>query len=226
MAGMANRTYLSLWCREFGEGVMFERFEQLLETVPLSANEPGFANLMVRAIGPDEAPMVERDLRAAPLRAADVVALAREWMQPDCCSEVEAYWDLWTYDWTSGGWRLGPQKLEIVCQGEEYDDEAWRETGHFWIYAGFEHFFTGHAGLLGSAAPPAGPEHPTEGEFLDRMGRPENLEHYRQKTRENIRKLMGWAEQADRTMPVDHWRLWSEGEENLEARLESILAER
>ncbi|HEV2387229.1 MAG TPA: hypothetical protein VGS20_08240 [Candidatus Acidoferrales bacterium] len=224
---MSNRAYFSVWCRDFGEPVMLERFEQFLGTVPLSETQPGFANLVVRAIGPDQTPLLERDLRAAVLEAADVARLAGEWLQPDCCAEVQAYWDLWTYDVEAGAWGLGPHRLEILCQGEAYDDEAWRDTGHFWIHAGFEYLFTGHAGLLSSAAAAAtAARHPAEAEFLDRMVRPGNLGDYRQKTQQNIRKLIGWAEQAHRAMPVDRWRLWSEGEENLEARLESILTGR
>lgn len=223
---MSNRAYLSLWCREFGEDVMIERLEKLLETAPLSASRPGFANLVVRAVGPDEAPLLERDLRAEKVGSAQVAELAAEWAKGDCACEVEAWWDLWTFDSDSLTWRLGPEKLEIVCQGEEYDDEAWRETGHFWIYAGFEHLFTGHAGLLGPTSAEIGALHPAEVAFLKRMGQPENLTEYRRNTQENIRGLMSWAEEIERTLPVERWRLWSEGEENFEARLDSILATR
>jgi hypothetical protein len=226
MSQMSNRAYLSLWCSDFGEAVMLDRIQKLLETVPLSETGPGFANLVVRAVAPGEAPLIERDLRPAQVTAAQVVDLAREWMHADCVCEVEAYWDLWTFDDDATTWRLGPEKLEIFCQGEQYDDGAWRETGHFWIQAGFEHLFTGHAGLLGSTAMQIGSPHPVEAAFLERMGQPGNLGEYRQKTRENIRKLLSWAEQLERALPLDRWRLWSEGEENFEARLDSILAGR
>ncbi|HVB33497.1 MAG TPA: hypothetical protein VNJ52_03850 [Patescibacteria group bacterium] len=205
---------------------MLDRLEKLLETVPVSASPPGFAALTIRAVGPDEVPLIERDLRAVTMGPAEVVELAREFPHADCSYEVQAYWDLWTYDLASDRWQLGPQPLEILCLGEQYDDEAWREMGHFWIHAGFEHFFTGHAGMLGSAVGDIFPEHPAESEFLGRMSRPGSLRDYRQKTQENIRKFIGWAEQIDRTLPLDRWRLWSEGEENFEARLESILAGR
>ena len=71
-----------------------------------------------------------------------------------------------------------------------------------------------------------GGRHPVEAAFLERMARPGNLSEYRQKTRENIRKLVGWTEQIERVLPIERWRLWSEGEENFEARLDSILAGR
>lgn len=223
---MSNRAYLSIWCAEFGEAVMFDRLEKLLETAPVSTSRPGFASLVVRPVGPDEAPLIERDLRAATIGAAGVVELAREFPHADCSYEVQAYWDLWTYDSAADQWRLGPQPLEILCLGQEYDDEAWHELGHFWIHAGFEHLFTGHAGLLGSVPVVVEERDPSESEFLGRMNRPGSLREYRQKTQENIRKLLGWAEQVERTLVIDRWRLWSEGEENFESRLESILAGR
>ena len=58
------------------------------------------------------------------------------------------------------------------------------------------------------------------------MSQPQNLREYHEKTRENIQKLMGWMRAAEETMPVERIRLWSEGEENFEARLDEILAVR
>jgi hypothetical protein len=37
---------------------------------------------------------------------------------------------------------------------------------------------------------------------------------------------MEWMSAAERALPVERYRLWSEGEENFEARLEEILAAR
>jgi hypothetical protein len=36
--------------------------------------------------------------------------------------------------------------------------------------------------------------------------------------------LMSWMRAVEETMPVERVRLWSEGEENFEARLDEILA--
>ena len=58
------------------------------------------------------------------------------------------------------------------------------------------------------------------------MAQPERLREYQEKTRENIRELMGWMEQVQRALPVERFRLWSEGKENFEARLDDILAAR
>ncbi|HXO04035.1 MAG TPA: hypothetical protein VN884_00235, partial [Candidatus Sulfotelmatobacter sp.] len=69
-------------------------------------------------------------------------------------------------------------------------------------------------------------ESPEEERFLEAMARPENLHNYYEKTQENIKKLFDWVRRIETALPVDKLRLWSEGEENFEARLEEILAAR
>jgi hypothetical protein len=53
-----------------------------------------------------------------------------------------------------------------------------------------------------------------------------NLKEYHAKTRENIQQLFIWVEAIERALPVERSELWSEGEENFEARLDAILARR
>ncbi|HVA16985.1 MAG TPA: hypothetical protein VMV59_04640, partial [Candidatus Dormibacteraeota bacterium] len=95
------------------------------------------------------------------------------------------------------------------------------------VDAGFEHLFTGHAGLLGfTGAQRERSEHPEEANFVALMSQPENLRTYHEKTRANIRKLYDWMERIEAALPVERYQLWSEGEENFEARMEEILAAR
>jgi hypothetical protein len=58
------------------------------------------------------------------------------------------------------------------------------------------------------------------------MAKPANLLLYKDKTRENIKALFAWVRRIETALPVRQLRLWSEGEENFEARLEEILAAR
>ena len=53
-----------------------------------------------------------------------------------------------------------------------------------------------------------------------------NLEEYHAKTRENIQELFNWVDSIERALPVERSQLWSEGEENFEARLDAIAAQR
>ena len=92
---------------------------------------------------------------------------------------------------------------------------------------GFEHLFTGHAGLLAGETGENTPDvSPAQTRFLEAMAWPENLIIYREKTQENIRKLMDWVLRIKKAVPVERVRLWSEGDETFETRLDEILATR
>lgn len=225
MLFMANRAYASIFCREFSEQVELQRFFELLSTIPFSSSRPGFSELLIRAVDPSEAPLRELDLRSSPLDAAAIVEIAQESLHSDVAYEIEAHWDLWVFNVSTLRWEQQPQPIEIICYGEEFDEGAWQQNGHFQMDIGFEHLFTGHAHLLGSPRhEPSGPEHPAEAAFLSLMNAPGKREEYQERTRENIRKLLDWTEHIETRIPVQKLWLWSEGEENFEARLEDILA--
>lgn len=224
---MANRAYASIWVREFSEESFLERWGNFLSTVPFSAKLPGFSNLVIRALDETETPIIEQDLRAVVADANALVELARDHIHNDCSYETQAFWDLWVYDMAGLRWDLQPQLLELSCYGEEFGDGEWRENGHFLVDAGFEHLFTGHAGLLGSGAlDRRSLQHPDEQRFVSLMSQPHNLSVYREKTGENIQKLYEWMRRVEAALPVEHSRLWSEGEENFEAKMDEILASR
>lgn len=224
---MANQAYLSVICREFPEERIPERLGAFLQTVPFSASKPGFTRLTIRAVDDSESPVLEQDLRSTPLDADGIVEMVREQPHSDCSYEVECFWDLATVDTGTGKSKVEPHSLQIICRGEDYDDGIWRERGHFEVELGFEHFFTGHAGLLGSGSRERTPaQSPEEARFLEAMAWPENLDRYQEKTRENIRKLLDWVRRIENAAPVERAWLWSEGEENFESRLEEIVAAR
>lgn len=227
MLVMSNQSYLGVWCKDFREDRVLERFGNFLATVPFSTTKPGFKHLIIQAVDSFESPILEQDLRSVPLDAAGIMEIAKDHLHNDCSYEVQSHWDLWVFEGQPEEWRLQAQPIELFCHGEEYDDRFWQENGHLEVNFGFEHFFTGHAGLLGirqTARVPA--QSPEEARFLEAMAWPENLKAYQEKTQENIRKLLEWIRQIEKAVPVDRIRLWSEGEENFEARLEEILAAR
>jgi hypothetical protein len=224
---MSNQSYLSVWYAGLPEELILERFSAFLATVPFSATKPGFTHLTIRAVSASEIPILEQDLRQMPLDVAGIIEIARDHLNSDCAYEVGCFWDLSIFDAGTGKWKVEPQPLEISCYGQDYDDEFWRQNGHAQINFGFEHFFTGHAGLLGFRRDFRAPaQSPEEARFLEAMAWPEILERYHDETRKNIRKLLDWIRRIENAVPVDHIRLWSEGEENFEARIEEILAAR
>ncbi|HKF53694.1 MAG TPA: hypothetical protein VKB26_15365 [Candidatus Acidoferrales bacterium] len=224
---MSNRAYASIWSRDFSEDVLIERWRAFLETVPFSKERSGFTELVIRAVDETEAPILEQDLRSGEYGADVLTELAREHAHADCAYETQAFWDLWKWDEPSGQWMQKPQPLGIVCYGSEFNEGVWKEQGHFLVDAGFEHFFTGHAGLLGFRHGRAeATRDPDEVNFVAVMSQPENLHMYQEKTQQNIRKLFDWMARIEAAIPVERYQLWSEGEDNFEARMEEILATR
>ncbi len=222
---MPNRAYASLWVQGFDEASMLTHLEHFLAAVPLSAGPVGFTELVIRAVDTSEAPLEEADFRGLSITPAEIIEIVREHNSDDVGYEVDARWDLWIREMETAGWKKSPEPLALFCNGLRYDDGVFAESGHFMADLGFEHLFTGHAGLLaGSNGRSAEPEHPDEARFLMWMSQPQNLREYHRKTRENIQKLMDWMRAVEENMPVERVRLWSEGEENFEARLDEILA--
>ena len=228
---MANRAYASIWAADFTEETLVERWRQFLETIPFSKDRRGFTELLIRAVDTTETPIIEQDLRSGEFGADVLAEIAQEHAHSDCSYETAAYWDLWTYDEATGSWALKPQPLGIICYGTDFDGAIWKEQGHFLVDAGFEHFFTGHAGLLGfrrgnGDAAKDSPKDRNEANFVAMMSEPVNLQAYQEKTRANIKKLYEWMSRVEAALPVERYRFWSEGEENFEARMEEILAAR
>lgn len=227
MLRMANRAYASIWSRNFSEETLIEQWRAFLKTVPFSDERPGFAELVIRAVDTAEAPIFEQDLRSGEYGAEVLADLAREHAHADCSYETQVFWDLWTWEESNERWVQKPQPLGIICYGSDFDGGIWKDQGHFLVDTGFEHFFTGHAGLLGFRRGHAEPVMvPDEMNFVAVMSQPGNLQMYQEKTRENIRKLYDWMARIETAIPVERYQLWSEGEENFEARMEEILAAR
>jgi hypothetical protein len=205
---------------------MIAQFVRLLATVPLSPARNSFDNLVIQAIDPTETPVSEWDFRQGTFGAPEVAAIAAQQIHEDTAYIVEAQWDLWTFASETFKWMHGPQPLEIICRGLEYDGGSAATDGQFSVDLGFEHLFTGHAGILapGAASNPFdSSDHPIEKTFRQWMSVEANRREYAAKTRENIQQLFSWLESIERALPVERNALWSEGEENLEARLDAIV---
>lgn len=60
---MANRAYLRVWTRDISETALIAQFARFLATVPLSASEPEFKELVAQPIDATETPLAEWDLK-------------------------------------------------------------------------------------------------------------------------------------------------------------------
>jgi hypothetical protein len=226
---MANHAYLRVWTRDFSVETMLAEFARFLTTAPLSATQNTFTELVVQAVDATETPVAEWDLRPVKAGPAEVAAMSVQFLNPDTAYIVGGKWDLWGLDMESLRWQHKPEPLQLTCHGLEYEDGLAARAGHFMVDLGFEHFFTGHGGLLapGAASNPFNSsDHPVERTFRQWMAAGGNLKEYHAKTRENIQQLFLWVEAVERALPVQRSELWSEGEENFEARLDAIVAQR
>ena len=224
---MANRAYLRVRTRDFSEAMMIAQFARFLTTAPLSESRPYFDELTVQPIDPTEPPAAEWDVHDGTYGAPEIAALAAQHLNADSAYIVYAKWDLWTFDVDTVTWKRGPQPLILPCNGPEYDNGAATSEGHFVADLGFEHLFTGHGGILAPAVasnPFDNSDHPIEKTFRSWMSVEANRKIYAGKTSENIQHLMNWVESISRALPVERSELWSEGEENFEARIDAILA--
>jgi hypothetical protein len=235
---MANHAYLRVWTRDFSLEKMIPDFARFLTTAPLSAAHDTFDELVVQAVDPGESPIAEWDLRPLHASPAEVAARAAQHLNSDTAYIASATWDLWAFDIDTLTWQRKPQPLELSCHGLDYDHGIATSGGHFQADLGFEHLFTGHGRLLAPATPGHSaesvnspnsfnsPEHPVEHTFRQWMAASNNLKEYHAKTRENIQQLFRWVDAIERALPVARTELWSEGEDNMEARLDEILAQR
>jgi hypothetical protein len=226
---MANRAYLRVWTRDFSEQTMIAKFARFLTSAPLTESGAGFQQLVVQPVDTTETPIAEWDLKIGTFGPAEVAALAAQQLAADTAYIVDAKWDLWNFDIETLQWKQDPLPLLLLCHGPLYDHGIAASSGHLVAELGFEHLFTGHAGLLAPGAaknPFDGSGHSLEKTFRSWMSSGENLKLYHRKTRENIQKLFHWVEAIEAALPVERSELWSEGEDNFEARLDAILAQK
>jgi hypothetical protein len=225
---MANRAYLRVWTRDFSETTLIAQFARFLTTAPLSATENAFKELIVQPVDATELSLAEWDLKDLGYGAPEVAALAIQHLHPDSAYIVNAKWDIWSFDVEALKWMHKPEPLMLTCHGPEYDGGIAASEGNFTADLGFEHFFTGHGGLLapGAASNPFdSSDHPLEHTFRQWMSVAANLKEYHAKTRANIQQLFSWVEAIEQALPVERSELWSEGEQNFEARLDAILGQ-
>ncbi|HEV8147654.1 MAG TPA: hypothetical protein VGP79_14790 [Bryobacteraceae bacterium] len=120
---MPDRLYLSIWLRPNGADRL-RQLERLLERFPFSKLAKRGPVLRVYAIEHAEPPLIEREF---PLGTEPAVVLnaAREFAADDCCTLIDAFWDLWQLEvGESRDWKLGPAPVTLLCFGPEFENES------------------------------------------------------------------------------------------------------
>ena len=116
---MSDRLYLSCWVQGISDSNMLRHFGKMLDVFPFSQLAKSGPVLRVYALEFVEPPLLERTFDPG-VSVADVIGAARDFVQPDCCVEIEAAWDLWQHH---DDWKLWPSGVTLACYGSGFERE-------------------------------------------------------------------------------------------------------
>lgn len=119
-------------------------FEQVLAAFPFSRLTQAPSLMRVYAVEYAEPALYEQMFPAVP-DAAALAEVVRQFLNPDCCYEVEAAWDLWQ---RKEDWALAPSRVVIQCCGPEFLAGAGE---HIRVFCGIDSLFLPDPALTGSA---------------------------------------------------------------------------
>lgn len=117
---MPDQLNLSLWLQGFNAESMLEQFEQLLLAFPFSRLRPGVSGVKIYAVEFSEPALAEQAF-TEDVTAEAVMTICRDFENPDCAYEVEAWWDLWRYE---KDWELTPVPALLTCFSPEFENEV------------------------------------------------------------------------------------------------------
>lgn len=189
---MPDTVYLSLWFSDFSGPEMLPHAFAVLQQFPYSALRPGVSYFAVHPVSWSEATVLERRFPAG-MDPGQATLIAAELIHDDHAYVFEAYWDLWTPDPSHTNWVLQPALVKFIVQGEEFDEGAYRQTGHIEIDFGLDSFFLQPETVLN--------------------------EQTRNKIRENVAKLVAFSTSVEKNSGSSSRLLWSESEESLAQKL-------
>ena len=189
---MSDPLYLSFWFPDFSVPEMLPHAFAVLQQFPFSAQRPGITYFAVHPISWDEPTVLERRFPSG-IDAGQATLIAAESVHEDYAYVFEAHWNLWTPDESSANWVLAPALVKFIVQGEEFDDGAYRQTGHIEIDFGLDSYFLQPETSLN--------------------------EQTRAKIRDNDAKLVEFSMNVEKNSGTSARLLWSESEESLAQKL-------
>lgn len=190
---MSDRLYLSCWVRGFSDSNLLRHFGKMLDVFPFSKLAKTGPVVRVYAISYAESPVFERVFDPG-TPGGDLIAAAREFVQPDCCVEIEAAWDLWQH---RDDWKLWPSVVTLSCYGSGFEYEALdlNTSDNLRIDFGLDSKFL--------------PSEDIEGSLRIQQS--------------NLRSLLFLVSEIDKALPVERRLLWSESGANFAQVVEEAL---
>ncbi|SRR5258706_3845795 len=137
---MSDRLYLSIWLRQNAGADRLRHFARMLERFPFSKLAKHGQVLRVYAIEHAEPPLTEREFPLG-MEPDVIMNAAREFAADDCCTLVDASWDLWQME---EDWKLGPAPVTLACFGPEFENDG---GDHLRIDFGLEARFLPQKGI-------------------------------------------------------------------------------
>jgi hypothetical protein len=189
---VSDPLYLSLWFPDFSGPEMLPHAFAVLQQFPFSAQRPGITYLALHPVSWNEATVLERRFPSG-IDPGQATLIAAEIVHDDYAYVFEAHWDLWTPDASKENWILEPAVVEFIIQGEEFDQGAYKQTGHIQIDFGLDSFFLQPEASLS--------------------------EQTRAKLRDNVAKLVEFSKNVEKNSGTNARLLWSESEESLAQKL-------
>jgi hypothetical protein len=189
---VSDPLYLSLWFADFSGPEMLPHAFAVLQHFPFSAQRPGISYFALHPVSWNEATVLERRFPGG-IDPGQATLIAAESVHDDYAYVFEAHWDLWTPDASNENWVLEPALVRFIVQGEEFDEGAFRQTGHIEIDFGLDSYFLQPETSLN--------------------------EQTRAKIRENVAKLVEFSKKVENSSGTSARLLWSESEESLAQKL-------
>jgi hypothetical protein len=191
-ARVADPVYLSLWFSDFSGPEMLPHAFTVLQQFPFSTQRPGVSYFALHPVSWNEATVLERRFPGG-IDPGQATLIAAESVHDDYAYVFDAHWDLWTPDESNEKWVLEPAAVKFIVQGEEFDEEAYKETGHIEIDFGLDSYFLQPETSLS--------------------------EQTRAKIRDNVAKLVEFSTKVEKNSGASARLLWSESEESLAQKL-------
>lgn len=189
---MPDSLYLSLWFSDFSGPEILPHAFSVLQQFPFSKQQPGITYLALHPVSWNEPTVLERRFPSG-IDPGQATLIAAELVHEDYAYVFETHWDLWTSDTAAANWVHQPATVKLIAQGEEFDDNAYQQSGHIQVDFGLDsHFLAPEASLNNQA---------------------------QAKIRENVARLVEFSIKVEKNSGATSRLLWSESEENLAQKL-------
>lgn len=161
-----------------------------------SAQQPGITYLALHPVSWNEPTALERRFNPG-ISPEEAVLVASDLLHEDYAYVFEAAWNLWTFAEERKQWVMQPSRVRLVVNGEQFEEEAYRQEGHIQLDFGFDSLFLQEEVQLTSDA--------------------------EQRLRANVQKLVDLTSKIENNSGATRRLLWSESEENLAQKLVARL---